>query len=242
MKKHILLVAFLLLSGIAAAQKNVVKLNVSKLFTLKAELAYERTFLKQFSVQVGLTTQIPMSKIPGGGDRTQDILDTLGYSGLKFSGYWITPEVRFYLNPIKGSPKGLYLAAFGRISNRIFNLTYTDTTGTNNFDVDARLNVKGFGGGLMLGHQWIIAKHISIDIYMIGLGVNKHDALFKIASTKYPSSDYSTLADEINGEPKKDGDFFSKPVAVADGQSIKVTASSVFPIIRSMGFNIGIAF
>jgi hypothetical protein len=143
---------------------------------------------------------------------------------------------------VKGSPKGIYLSIFGRYNNRIMNIQYNNTAnGTDFADVKAKFNVTGVGGGLMLGHQWIIAKHVSLDLYIFGVGINKHTANLKIADSRFTEQEYKDLADEINVEPKTTT-LFSKPAATAEGQSVSVKMASVLPVIRSLGFNIGVAF
>jgi hypothetical protein len=104
------------------------------------------------------------------------------------------------------------------------------------------MTIKGIGGGLMLGHQWIIAKHVSIDFYIIGFGFNRHDVKLTAADSKYSKESYADWANSINTTPQEDNDLFSTPRATADGQSITITAGGALPIIRSLGFNIGVAF
>lgn len=245
MKKRFTLLAFLLLASLAHAQHNVFKLNLSKLMTLKAEAAYERTFLKQFSFQVATTVQIPTSSVPFAGAATKTIFEESGFTDVRYSAYWITPEVRFYLNPLKGSPKGIYLSLFTRYSNRIFNMKFSDTLsdGTN-FNGNARLSLNGIGGGIMLGHQWIIAKHVSIDVYILGFGYNGHKGKLRMESDNFTEAQYKEGADEFNADTEITDypSWFSKPTAEADGKSMTVKTGFPFPMFRGGGFNIGIAF
>jgi uncharacterized membrane protein (Fun14 family) len=91
MKRIFTLLTFLFLSNLIFAQNNVVKVNLTRLFTLKAEVAYERTFARQFSFQIAGAMQIPISRVPGLPGAAQKSIDST-FGNFKYSGYWITPE------------------------------------------------------------------------------------------------------------------------------------------------------
>lgn len=244
------IVVFSLLLALAClwvnGQNNVIKANLTRLMTLKAEVAYERAFLKKFSSQTTFTYQIPSSKIPGTGKMFTDAFENSGIYDAKYNAYWITQDFRFYLSPIKESPKGIYLSLFGRYSNRILNMVFIDTLNNGRtFKTDGRININGIGGGIMLGHQWIIANRLSLDLYIIGLGYNKHTFKLKASSDEFTEQEVRDAADEFNREVENAEDrpkWFSKPEATADGKTLIVKSNFLFPIIRSLGFNIGFAF
>ena len=70
-----------------------------------------------------------------------------------FSGFGITPEYRFYLSNTE-APKGVYVAPFVRYQN--FTLTDGIDKGT----------LSTFGGGLILGKQWLFKDRIALDIFL----------------------------------------------------------------------------
>lgn len=78
-----------------------------------------------------------------------------GYSisGTKLSGIGITPEIRFYLSD-EAAPKGVYLAPFLRYQN--YTLSDDQNKGT----------LSTFGGGVILGRQWVFKDKISLDLFI----------------------------------------------------------------------------
>ena len=78
-----------------------------------------------------------------------------GYStgGTSFSGFGITPEYRFYLSDTE-APKGVYVAPFIRYQS--FTLTDGGNKGT----------LSLFGGGLILGKQWLFKEKFALDLFI----------------------------------------------------------------------------
>jgi hypothetical protein len=141
MKKNLTIALILFLSGgafmTAKAQDNVVKINIFSPIVKTFNLSYERKISATSSFQLG-------------GFYT-------GYStgGTKFSGFGVTPEYRFYLSESE-APAGVYVAPFLRYQN--FKLTEDE------FDSEGTLSM--FGGGLVIGKQWIFKEKISLDIFI----------------------------------------------------------------------------
>jgi hypothetical protein len=71
---------------------------------------------------------------------------------LKLRGFGITPEFRYYASE-KGAMEGFYLGPFLRYQS--YELSELNNKG--------KLNT--FGGGLLIGKQWIFTKGISVDIF-----------------------------------------------------------------------------
>lgn len=78
-----------------------------------------------------------------------------GYStgGTSFSGFGLTPEYRFYLSDSE-APKGVYVAPFVRYQS--FTLEDGSNKGT----------LSTFGGGLILGKQWIFKEKFALDLFI----------------------------------------------------------------------------
>jgi hypothetical protein len=78
-----------------------------------------------------------------------------GYStgSTSFSGFGITPEYRIYLSDTE-APKGVYLAPFVRYQS--FNLTDNSNKGT----------LSLFGGGVIIGKQWLFKEKVALDIFI----------------------------------------------------------------------------
>lgn len=79
-----------------------------------------------------------------------------GYSidDLKLRGFGITPEFRYYASPKKGAMDGFYLAPFVRYQN--YTLSENANKGT----------LSTFGGGLLIGNQWLLKDGINIDLFI----------------------------------------------------------------------------
>lgn len=80
----------------------------------------------------------------------------LAYTGIKisdtkFTGLAITPEVRFYIK--QHAPTGLYAAPFVRYQN----YTVSDDTDKGKYN--------SFGGGILMGHQWIYGSGFTLDLF-----------------------------------------------------------------------------
>jgi len=80
----------------------------------------------------------------------------VAYTGVKlddtkFSGLAITPEIRFYIK--KHAPTGLYAAPFLRYQS----YTTSDDTDKGSY--------KSFGGGALIGHQWVYNSGFTLDLF-----------------------------------------------------------------------------
>lgn len=89
-------------------------------------------------------------------DETMSAQLGVAYTGVslsdtKFTGLALTPEVRFYVK--KNAPRGMYAAPF---------LKYQDYTIT---DEEDKGSYRSFGGGLLLGHQWIYNSGFVLDLF-----------------------------------------------------------------------------
>ena len=74
----------------------------------------------------------------------------------KFNGIGITPEYRFYLSE-SAAPQGVYVAPFLRYQN--FKLEEKEFS-------DSKADFSTFGGGLVLGKQWVFKDKITLDIFI----------------------------------------------------------------------------
>ncbi len=139
MKKALLLivVGFVWCSFSAQAQSNVFKINIISPVFKTASVFYERAINEESSFQLGFFYT--------------------GYSGdnTKFNGFGITPEYRFYLSE-SAAPAGVYVAPFVRYQN--FDLEDEVTLDEATFS--------SFGGGLLIGRQWIFKERVALDIFI----------------------------------------------------------------------------
>ncbi len=160
----VLCASFLLTTVNAQEAEHVVKLNIFALALNNVSLQYEKPFHDRMSVSLGVRMQLPrtLPNVVGGTDEGSGTIES------RLTGYALTPEFRFYTGS-KGAPKGFYLAPYLRYTN--FKIAtqseYRDDTGVDRkYDLTGKFT--GFGGGLMIGMQWLIADKFSIDWWILG--------------------------------------------------------------------------
>lgn len=136
--KKLPIIIFLFGCFVASAQSNVVKFNILAPIAKTANLQYERAFGdKSFQLGVFYTAFSPETS--------------------KFNGFGITPEFRFYLSDTD-APQGFYAAPFLRYQS--FTIEETDP------DFAAKGTFSAFGGGLILGKQWIFKEKVALDLFI----------------------------------------------------------------------------
>lgn len=145
MKKITLSIAALLcLAGSVIGQdrKNVIKMNLWSPVVSTWNFAYERAISEKTTVQLGFAYT------------TKNYLDT------KYRGYQIQPEVRFYLSE-KSAPAGFYVAPFARyrsLSATAESEVVDPNTGMPTGETEtAKATWSSYGGGLVVGGQWLFA-------------------------------------------------------------------------------------
>jgi hypothetical protein len=128
--------ALFVLSPEAHAQ-SVLKINILSPIVKTFNISYEHVLSDNSSFQLGFFYT--------------------GYKDdfTKFSGFGITPEYRFYLSD-SPAPEGVYVAPFLRYQNfKLEDETFND-----------KADFSAFGGGLVIGKQWIFKDKISLEIFL----------------------------------------------------------------------------
>jgi hypothetical protein len=179
------------------AQKNVVKVkpvrpiaNIALGGPLTLPLQVERVIIPRLTVALNFSYTIPSTL-----DFGQLELGNISVPTIK--GFGIGPEVRFYPNVTKDTPRGLYLMGFlnyrtisveSQFNNEQL-LEFGDiTTPTGNvpleimyeskFDLTGKWSALTYGLGW--GTQWLIANRVSIDVLWLGFGWGAGTASFDI--------------------------------------------------------------
>lgn len=137
LKLYVILACIVFFTTTAHAQQNVIKINILAPIVKTFNVQYERALNDNSSLQLGFF-----------------------YTGFtsgdtKFTGFGITPEYRFYLSET-AAPQGVYIAPFVRYQS--FNLKDEET--------DSEGDFSAFGGGVILGKQWIFKEKIALDIFL----------------------------------------------------------------------------
>jgi hypothetical protein len=241
-------------AGNEVFRKNGVKMNLTSLAFSNYSFSYERAIARKITL-VGGYSFIPETKLSGiplvdkgiefaeldeegeEGDEIARILDEAN-----FSSNAITGEVRFYTGKKPGA-RGFYASLYGRYTT--MNLThlyvYEGDMGTE-YDLPINAKLTGVGGGVMLGAQWLIAKRVTFDWYIVGghYGKLKGDFDAKTDLSAMPQEDKQDLERELE-DIASNGDRKYLDVTVNDnGMFGKLNGP--FGGLRGFGFNLGIAF
>lgn len=220
-----------------------IKLNLTQLGLKNLSFQGEFGFHPKMSVALGFSYLLP-NKLPGySGDEY--------FGPLTYRGTAITPEFRFYPGGDidKPAPNGFYIAAYLRYAKykmtQDVSYTETDKTFNKTYRAETEQTYGGVNAGLMIGRQWIIGKHFSLDWWIIGGGYGKAKYTYKWMS---PEANLSP-ADQRKAEQAAEENFadFSalgySGKATATNNSVKMTVSGLpMMSIRFMGLCLGYAF
>ena len=119
--------------------KNAIKLNPLSLIFATGNVTYERAIGAQSSFQIG------------------GFYSGFKLSDVKYSGFGITPEFRYYFAGHKQALNGVYVGPFVRYQN--FTLKIED-------DVDSKTTYSSFGGGAVLGWEKSWASGFVLDLFV----------------------------------------------------------------------------
>lgn len=151
---------------------NIIKINLTSVVLKNYSFQYERIINRKFSFALGFRT-MPNGKLPLQSTIEKIVGDDAEakeqIANFNLGNTAITPEFRFYVSK-KGYGQGFYLAPFYR------NATYKGSglkfTYQNSAMVESTISMsgelKGNSFGLILGAQWHLGKHISLDWWILG--------------------------------------------------------------------------
>lgn len=221
---------------------NLFKVNLTSIALKNYSFQYERIINRKFSFALGFRT-MPKGKLPLPGIIEKIVGDDAEakdqLANFNLGNTAITPEFRFYVGK-KGYGRGFYLAPFYRNATYKgdgLKFTYENAMMVQN-NIAMSGELKGNTFGLMLGAQWHLGKHISLDWWILGphFGNGKGDFSGK--------SSQPLTAEEQNDLRQQLEDFeiplTTKTVVVnAGGANVKLDGP--FGGVRS-GLLIGIRF
>lgn len=229
---------------IASTHKNIVKLNLFPVGLKIFSLQYERQIHKNFTVALGfgLMPQRPLPKPVLNLLESGANFDISDLKEIKFSSYFITPEIRFYPGKkIKHqAPHGFYLGLYGRLAKFSIDINYnyesTSNGVTSTEKIPLRISYGGTAGGLCMGAQWVI-KRVSIDWMILGLhyGPGYFSGEGTGSSIAKDPEGFRDAMEEISIANLK-------PVADIVGSTAKVTISGIPYAGLRTGLSIGFAF
>lgn len=130
---------FILSSTFVQAQENAIKINLISPLVRTLNLSYEHKLNSNSGIQLGL------------------YYTGFSASEVTFRGFGITPEYRYYLSETEAI-QGTYIGPF---------LRYTSLTVEEElFDGQSEGTYSGFGGGLVIGRQWVFKEKITLDTFI----------------------------------------------------------------------------
>jgi len=121
----------------SATAQGVLKINILSPIVKTINVQYEQAASATSSFQLGF------------------FYTGVSNSGTTFKGFGVTPEYRFYLSDTE-APQGVYVAPFVRYMS--FKLEDEDSSSKAHFNA--------FGGGLILGKQWIFKEKVALDLFI----------------------------------------------------------------------------
>lgn len=238
----------------ASYRKNNVKINLSSLALKNYSLYYERSLTRKISFSGGWRNmpasnvgELPAVKFLSEKFDEDELINGINIMNASANAY--TGEFRFYGGKKPGA-RGFYLSLYGRYTDMKIGYDYTyeandydpvtyEYTGTRSYNIPIKSNIKGFGGGLMIGAQWLIAKRVTFDWYILGghYGKLKGDA--------NGFADMSSMNDYEKAYMKSDIEstgIGNSITATVTNDGIIAKASGPFIGLRGAGFSLGIAF
>jgi hypothetical protein len=229
--------------------RNIFRTNLTSMAFRNYEFQYERMVARRTSLGISYRTMpsgpvlfkdmiinsIEDAGTPGSVDTRREV------ESIRMQNYAITPEVRFYAGK-KGYGHGFYLSLFFRhASHTIDNISidYNDNAGVSR-TVILTGSLTSNTGGFMLGSQWMIARRVALDWWIIGphFGTGK-GTLSGRNSSPISTADQNSLrteiADVVNGIP------FIKNTIYVDANSASVSLTGPWSGVRaglSLGFRL----
>lgn len=162
MKKFLLAAALLAGSASAAsAQSTVVKANIFSPLVKTGSFFVEQKLGAHHSFQLG------------------GLFTKWGTGDTQLSGFALTPEYRMYLSDSKPALQGFYVGPFLRYQNLTLTQDYDVSIGD---PAKAEASLNTFGGGVVVGHQWLFKRRFSLDTFL-GPSYNKGTIKLKDGSS-----------------------------------------------------------
>lgn len=228
-------------------RKNSVKINLSSLALNNYNFNYERMLSRKISFVAGYRTMKATSlgelsladKIATKLDN-EDLKNDLNQITAGNTAY--TGEFRFYGGKHAGA-RGFYISLYGRYAKFDVTHLYTYESESQSYNIPLKSNFSGYGGGIMLGSQWLIAKRINFDWYIIGAQYGKltGDTKGNADLSSLSSEDREDLKFSLQDTYTITGDSYLKEPTVTD-QGVNSDFDGPFFGIRGLGFSLGIAF
>ncbi len=221
-------------------RKHLLKVGLSSTFAKTIALSYERVLNPDLSVCLTLSYMMPVR--PG---RLLDLdAENITFGGdRKITGYFITPEVKWFLEKSdpRPAPRGLYVGAYLRYSDMRFTSSLsaqsTGTDGSGSINTSLQIDLIEAGVGPSVGYQFLAIKdRLVIDALFFAPRFSLYTLKVK-ADLQGDGQLASDLADAI--EEKLGREFVSTSIDLSSSGSTTIDSNSLG---YRFGFKFGYAF
>lgn len=238
----------------ALYKKNIIKLNVTSLLFNNYNITYERAIRRKMTLSVGyrfmpksalndvplLKKGIEIADEAGAFDDSEDFNIKEDMSKMFMSNNAFTGELRFYTGKKVGA-RGFYVSLYGRYTDMRFDYDYEYEGENQTYAMPISIQTKGYGGGVMLGAQWLIAKRVTFDWNIVGGHFGKMTGAANGTSDlrDMPMSERRDLEEEIESLGEVGNKRYLEATVTDNGVNAK--ANGPFAGLRA-GFTLGVAF
>ena len=228
--------------------KNAIKVNVSSLALKNFNLSYERSITRKTSFVAGYSF-IPESNLGEMAvvqkmaaiylDENSDLRDHIQNTNMSFHN--MTGEFRYYFGKQAGA-RGFYAGAYGRYASMSFTFLDNYNSSSASYELPYNGTLNGFGGGLMVGAQWLLTDHISLDWYIAGAHYGNTGGDINITQdfSELSETERMELETQIEEQSTVAGRQLLDATVTSTGVHGKVDAP--FAGIRAFGLNLGYKF
>lgn len=225
-------------------KKAVVKLNLLAFAFKTGSFQYEQVLTDKLSLVAGIRYSVPRG-LPSyfTSNITEPDLKR-SFETLKWGGYAVTPELRFYPGQ-KGAPRGFYLAPYFRYAkfnaNMILSGTDTSSIPPTTYTFDPKGSVSIVSGGLMIGAQWIAKAGFTFDWWIAGFHYGLMNANFSITDPAVSNLSQANKNEILNNWNAENAGPFGNFNASIEGNTFSAKLKSGVPGFRA-GLTFGWAF
>ena len=239
-----------------ATGRSILKTNLSSIALGNYSLTYELRVANKVSFSLGYRF-MPKGTVPYSSN-LQDAAGTnsdINFNLFQMGNYAITPEFRFYAHK---NMRGFYIAPYARYAS--FDVTlpvkYSVTQSGQTVKEDALFNgtITSFSGGVVLGTQHNLGKHVIIDIWIIGAHAGSSNGTLQATFTpplsnaaappgyKNPVQSLQAAIDGINANPFTITGKVNLDPGGLTASTATLNSSGPWYGIRGLGINLGIRF
>ena len=217
--------------------KTLVKMNLSSLALKNYHFTLERGINKKMSIALSYrfmpTGNLPIESI------VENMIDNPDVQVDRFTigNHAITPEFKYYLG--KGTLHGFYLSAYARFASFEVSVPVRYQNGSTKETVDIAGKIKSTSGGVMLGSQFNLGKHMVLDIWILGAHFGGSSGTLNGSfKTTLSQADQKALYETLKNTNTNPFSFDYTVTA----NNVKVDASGPWAGVRAAGVNFGFRF